>query len=530
MTTMHLISCIGSNDPYDRFKDMSPGPVLKTAIHISSQYPQNKMIVHLVKDPGLKFGPKHIDNVADALTDHLQNAHQALKSVKIWDPGDFDVNDFKSCYSAFEAISTKILHEAGPEDPLVVHISSGVPAMQSAWLMLAGTGQLPARLVRSIPTDFRKGRLNADVETVDISGIQDTVFIKHPPLGSITGAKPASRPMPDIQSIGSMAGPIWLGNSLAVQKILLKVQQISSEDISVLLAGESGVGKTVLAKKIHANSIRSAGNFIEVNCGILGNNSNTQIAALFGHQPGYFTDVTQEREGYLRKANNGTLFLDQIELLSLETQGMLLNALENKRGEDASGQNWESDFRLICGTNVDLEEYVRTKKFREDLHYRIDELLIFIPPLRDRREDIKPLVDFYLDHFNKHMNKNAKLSKESYAALLSYDWPGNIRKLIKEIKLALTLSTDGELVEPEDFRFFEPRPYSDNTAELPPITIPPADENGFSVNLLEHLDDIKRAYLTEAVKRTDGNRTKAAKLLGLSSPTLSKWLDKKHVS
>jgi len=296
-----------------------------------------------------------------------------------------------------------------------------------------------------------------------------------------------------------------------VKKMILKVARSNS---TVLVRGESGTGKELIARAVHNQSPRSGEMFQAVNCAAI--NENLLESELFGHEKGSFTGAHAEKKGLFEIADRGTLFLDEIAELDVGIQAKLLRALQERKIRRVGGTHEISvDVRVIAATNRDLRAMVTDGRFRDDLYYRINVLSIDVPPLRERREDIPVLIDYFL---KKH-TKNAKLlvtglTPETKKLMNEYSWPGNVRQLESAIERAILLS-EGDLIMPEDLPT-EVRqdvgPASEGSFKLPAEGI--------------NFEDVERNLITQAMEQTDYNITKAAKLLGLTFRTLQYRLEK----
>ena len=297
----------------------------------------------------------------------------------------------------------------------------------------------------------------------------------------------------------------------AVKKMILKVARSNS---TVLIRGESGTGKEMIARSIHTQSPRAAEMFQAVNCAAI--NENLLESELFGHEKGSFTGAHAEKKGLFEVADRGTLFLDEIGELDISMQAKLLRALQEREIRRVGGTRpIKIDVRVVCATNRDLRAMVQDGRFRDDLYYRINVLSIDVPPLRERREDIPVLLNFFL---KKHMRNTARLVRgftpEARAVLLEYAWPGNVRQLESAVERAILLC-EGDLITVEDLPLEvrqEVRPATEGAFKLPP--------EGIS------FEEFERNLILQAMERTDYNITKAAKLLGLTFRTLQYRLEK----
>lgn len=239
--------------------------------------------------------------------------------------------------------------------------------------------------------------------------------------------------------------PLIISRSLAMERVLLELRQAAPLDTTVLIEGESGTGKEIIAKQIHALSGRSRRPLLELNCGAL--SESLLEATLFGYEKGAFTSAAKVTPGYFEEADGGTLFLDEITDMSPKLQVSLLRVLQERTfARLGSTVQRPSDFRLICATNKSLEAEMKAGNFRSDLFYRINVVVLRLPPLRLRKEDILPLAVFFLDHFNLKFGKSAgPLTPEAIAALEAADWAGNVRELKHAIERAVVINADGPI-------------------------------------------------------------------------------------
>ncbi len=291
-----------------------------------------------------------------------------------------------------------------------------------------------------------------------------------------------------------------IGESKAIKEVLSTVARVAKSDSTVLIRGESGTGKELVARAIHALSDRANQRFISLSCAAI---PETLLESeLFGYEKGAFTGATRRKEGRFELADSGTLFLDEIGDLFLETQIKLLRVIETQEFERLGGKETiKVDLRIISATHQDLEKKIKEKSFREDLYYRLNVISIFIPPLRERREDIIPLVNYFIQKSNQKGGKNIQgLTQEAKDILFSYPWPGNIRELENVIERATVLSR-GEAIDKLD---------------LAHLSFQRIDE--IPTTLL--LKDLEKSHILKVLKKTGGNLSQAAELLGIHRNTL----------
>ena len=313
-----------------------------------------------------------------------------------------------------------------------------------------------------------------------------------------------------------------VARSPAMLRILETLPKVASTKANVLIMGESGVGKEIIAHAIHSLSSRSDKPFVTVNCA--GIPETLLESELFGYKKGAFTGATTDRMGLFQSAHKGTLFLDEIGDLSLTLQVRLLRVVEEKRFKPlGSTQEIEVDIRLISATNQDLEQKVTAGQFREDLYYRLNVIPIRIPPLRERKEDIPVLVEHFLKKYSKELGKETpKISSSALSFLMEYGFPGNVRELEHIIERCVALET-GNIILPESLvisDFKKKKHLLKEEAELP----------SEGIDLEKKLAQIEKKYILEALKRSKGVKKEAAKLLNLSFRSFRYKLQKHGLS
>jgi two-component system response regulator HydG len=291
-----------------------------------------------------------------------------------------------------------------------------------------------------------------------------------------------------------------IGESEAMSRVYETIRKVSETDANILLLGENGTGKELVARAIHNNSPRASQIFVPVDLGALP--ETLFESELFGHVKGAYTDAKENRTGRFKTASGGTLFLDEIGNLSLPLQAKLLSAIEKKHITPlGSNEQIPVDIRLICATNTQLYEMANKKQFREDLLYRINTVEIKIPPLRERTSDIPLLTDHFKDIYaRKYKKGKIKISRDSYQKLAHYNWPGNVRELQHVVERAIILSESGTL-KPDDFLVERFESQHDNSETL-------------------NMEEVERQTILNALERNRHNMTKAAEDLGMARTTL----------
>ncbi|HEX8183644.1 MAG TPA: sigma-54 dependent transcriptional regulator, partial [Blastocatellia bacterium] len=305
-----------------------------------------------------------------------------------------------------------------------------------------------------------------------------------------------------------------IGGSEEMERVKKMILKVAGSTSTVLIRGESGVGKERVARAIHKASPRASEIFQAVNCAAI--NENLLESELFGHEKGSFTGAHVQKKGQFEIADQGTLFLDEIGDLNISMQAKLLRALQEKEiMRVGANKPMKVDVRVIAATNRDLESMVKDNRFREDLYYRLNIIPITIPPLRNRRDDIPPLVDFFTAKHNVGAHRSIRgLTASARNLIMSYSWPGNVRQLESAIERAILLC-EGNEIDVEDLPVEIRQEGAPSTAfnfRLPP--------EGIS------FEEVERSLITQAMEQTNWNITRAAKLLGLSFRTLQYRLEK----
>lgn len=306
-----------------------------------------------------------------------------------------------------------------------------------------------------------------------------------------------------------------VSQSAEMENVLNTASRVALSKASVLVRGESGTGKELIAKAIHFHSQRKDKPFIAVNCAAL--NENLLESELFGHEKGSFTGADKQRRGRFEMANGGTIFLDEIGDIPLATQVKLLRVLQEQQFERVGGtETLKVDVRIIAATNKNLEESIKAGTFREDLFYRLNVVTIDIPPLRNRRNDIAPLLEYFLNRFAAEQKRdNLSFSKEAWELLLRYSYPGNIRELENIVQRAVILSRQNLIT----------------TSELPQVVKEFITESELQKpetlsSLPAQVEKLEKEQIFEALRITNGNQSKAAILLGISERNLRYRLEK----
>jgi DNA-binding NtrC family response regulator len=304
---------------------------------------------------------------------------------------------------------------------------------------------------------------------------------------------------------------LLITDNKAVKDVFKIAEKVASSGVNILLTGESGTGKNMLSRTIHTAGDKKHGPFISVNCLAI---PETLIESeLFGHEKGAFTDACTLKRGSFEVAHRGTLYLDEIGDMTFSAQGKILQAIEEKHFRRVGGEKLiESDARIISATNQELTERVKDGKFREDLYYRLKEIALHLPPLRDRKEDIPLLLKHYVEQFSETYEKpHLSLSKTALSYLTRYTWPGNIRELKNVVKSAVILcSRDMLWLEDFPFEISLKTGFQTTADHTPDISI----------------DNIIRDHIVRILEKLNWNKMNTAKSLGISRPRLDRYLKK----
>jgi DNA-binding NtrC family response regulator len=313
------------------------------------------------------------------------------------------------------------------------------------------------------------------------------------------------------EGLASREGRPLLGDSAAMRAVIDLVDRVGPSDASVMIRGETGTGKELVARAIHAKSTRARGPFVAINCAAV---PQTLLESeLFGHARGAFTDAKQAREGLFVRASGGTLFLDEIGEMPLEMQPKLLRALQERRVRPV-GDSTETPFeaRLVVATNRDLEAEVRERRFRDDLYYRISVVQIRVPPLRERGSDVLALATYFLDRFAAQRGRTLSMPVAVAERLTDYDWPGNVRELENSMERAVALARYDQIAVddlPARIRAYRADYFvlsADETTDVVPM------------------EEVERRYIQRVLRLVGGNKSRASKLLGLDRRTLYRKL------
>jgi len=363
-----------------------------------------------------------------------------------------------------------------------------------------GDVEMAVRAIKLGATDFVLKPWNNDklVETLQVA-LKITQEKK--------AAKIAGTPAKAIKNNTSISANTFIGNSDIIQNILSTIERVAATDANVLILGENGTGKDLVAKIIHQQSLRKEKTFVSVDLGAI--SESLFESELFGHVKGAFTDAKEDRTGKLEEADGGTIFLDEVGNISLPMQAKLLTVLQNRHITKVGSNKLKTiDVRLVCATNKAVYNMVGDNSFRQDLLYRINTIEIQLPPLRERKEDIPLLADYFLNVYAKKYNRTVAMLSSSVIKLLQkYSWPGNVRELQHALERAVILSQSATL-QPEDFTGLRLNATETSTTET------------------LQLEEMEILLIKKALRKYNGNITETARELGLTRASLYRRLEK----
>ncbi|HVV02261.1 MAG TPA: sigma-54 dependent transcriptional regulator [Verrucomicrobiae bacterium] len=304
-----------------------------------------------------------------------------------------------------------------------------------------------------------------------------------------------------LETMSGASSPVF--QSAAMREVVRTIERIAPSDVAVLITGESGSGKEVIADLVHTFSPRSKARIIKINCAALPR--ELIESELFGSVKGAFTGAHSDRDGLFRQAEGGTLFLDEISEMPIDTQSKLLRVLQDQEVRPVGGKTtYKTNCRIVAATNRKTDEAIKDGKLREDLFYRISAISVYLPPLRERREDIMPLANSFLKRFAAQANRPIKgYTPAAVERLTSFDWPGNIRQLQNEVQRAVLLS-EGDMVDSADLSISKTRTSGEEV-----------QDTNFTL-----LEGVERNAIVQMLKETGGNKLETAKRLGIGRQTL----------
>lgn len=431
-----------------------------------------------------KAGASPASQLVEDLRAHVPKVE--LNQVEVSDPSDYS--------EVFHALEP-VVEQLARKDELDIVLSAGTPQMQTLWLILVKAGLLSGRLLQVVPAAFVPSVHARAIREVrlDIDGFPEIRAIRD----EVVRLRAHSR----------VLGTHLIGDSRPMRDLANRIGRVAPTTLPVLIHGETGTGKELVARSVHESSHRSAGPLITENCGAL--TESVLASELFGHEKGAFTGAAHTKRGLFELAHGGTLFLDEIGELSPKVQVNLLRVLQDGTLRRlGSEKQIRVDVRIVAATHRDLQAMVREGTFREDLYYRLQGATLTVPPLRERTEDLEPLIS----HFLAEVEGSLRITKEAWRILESYAWPGNVRELRAEV-MRWHVFCD-RWVRPEDL---DPKML---TNQPPVASLAEAQEHVGP--LADIVSSAERSAVSAALAHTDGNLSKTARLLQIDRNTLKR--------
>lgn len=526
-----LLTFVGNRDPYADPASEELGPILSLL-----EVRQFRKVVLFCTGAAYLERAKTVEEIGKDLCQGVQFDFQTLDLQSVVDYEEIyeklkDALDRLGLVREGEGKNVSTLrghHQRTGSSPfqsdLYILLDPGTPQIQTCWFLLVRSGILPATLLQGVPPKFAGGTYKVREIRFDRTNLPRVL-----PVSSALRNPFADAPLivEEEKTLYEKEGkkrcdrgePLILGEAAPFRMVLERAKQVATYDkVSVLILGETGTGKELIARLIHAHSPRWNKPFVPINCAAI---SPTLVESeLFGHVKGAYTGAERARLGQFRSADGGTIFLDEVGDLPLEIQSKLLRVLQDFHVQPVGSDEWHKvDVRVLAATNQNLEELIEKGKFRRDLYERLKQVALTVPPLRERKEDIPLLAAHFLQEWNRIYKENKQFAREVRDILDAYSWPGNVRELQNTI-IALCASAQNSLLKKE----LLPPPLWDGGKQkgkphLQTFQIPDG-----GINLKAFLYQVERSYYEEALRRTGGNRERAARLLGMNPPAFRKAL------
>lgn len=490
-----LLTFTGFHDPYSKGlvgQEDQRGPILS-------------LVAEEAFDRIILFSTPATENITLATETELAqiapDTTTEIRDVPLGDP-----TDYRAILTQLRYHIREILDEL-PDSSFFIAVASGTPQMHASWVLLAASGEIPAKILHVRPTRFVTKDLPI-VSEVDLSSDE---------FPSIRARISAPEGMPN-EGGPDLALAVRQLNIVcdheSIRASLEVAAALATSDVPILIRGETGTGKELFARLVHVLSGRPKERFVAINCAAIPEHLVESI--LFGHRKGSFTGAVRDQEGKFDLANGGTLFLDELAELPLPAQAKLLRILQDGMVEPIGVDRPHGvDVRVVAATNRDVAKLIKSGKFREDLYYRLNVGEIVLPPLRDRRSDIPKLALQVLDRVNASVRLPKRLSQDALARLQSHPWPGNVRDLQNVIERSVRLCRT-QVLEAEDLFISEPVTHAD------PLDTLPEPQPGFSLD--GFIGSARKQLILRAVEIANGNQSEAARLLGISPQAVSKFL------
>jgi DNA-binding NtrC family response regulator len=488
-----LLTFTGFHDPYSKGlvgEDEQPGPVL------SLLQARSFDLVYLLSTPNTE---RNTAATAAALKERVDLKVVALP---LQDP-----TDYSAILKHLRSVTGTVVEEF-PGAEYFISVASGTPQMHACWVLLTTSGEFPARILHIRPPRF----VTADrdlVTEIDLTRAEfPVVRVRDAPVEA------PDTPAPDVRTALAELGLV--ADHPKMVAALEQAAALADSSVPILILGATGTGKELLAKFVHRLSGRPNDNFVALNCASIPKDLAESI--LFGHKKGSFTGALADQIGKFELADKGTLFLDELGELPLAAQAKLLRVLQDGLVESIGAKKPRKvDVRIVAATNQNLAKAIRQKEFREDLYYRLSVGEIRLPALRERRSDIPKIALHVLDRINTTLKRPRRLSQAALARLQGHSWPGNVRDLQNVLERSARL-TRNDVIDADDLILTEP------VAKDDPLSTLPEPTEGFSIE--GFLASARKQMVLRAMESAGGNRSEAARLLGVSPQAVHKYLSK----
>lgn len=417
-----------------------------------------------------------------------------------------DPTDYRAILTQLRLHLSSILNER-PDTRFFIAVASGTPQMHASWVLLAASGEIPAKILHIRPPRF----VTKDQSVVSEVDLTSDEF---PSIRARISAPEgmADENGPDLALAVRQLNIV--GDHDSIRAALEVTAALAGSDAPILIRGETGTGKEIFARLVHLLSGRPNDRFVAINCAAIPEDLVESV--LFGHRKGAFTGAVRDQRGKFDLADDGTLFLDELAELPLPAQAKLLRVLQDGIVEPVGADvPHEVNVRVVAATNRDVPKAIKVGEFREDLYYRLNVGEIMLPPLRERRSDIPKLALQVLDRVNATMRSPKRLSQDALTRLQSHPWPGNVRDLQNVIERSVRLCRT-QVLNAEDLLISEPVTHAD------PLDALPEPQPGFSLE--GFIGSARKQLILRAVEIANGNQSEAARLLGISPQAVSKFL------
>ena len=491
-----LLTFTGFHDPYTKGlvgEEEQTGPILSLVGSKSFDY------IILFSTPNTEI---NTSDTKKAIQSQSPNIDVEIREFSIEDPTNY-IAILKGLRPHIQEVCSTFKKAS-----YYVSVASGTPQMHACWILLAASGEIPAHILHVRPHRF-VSKNKPMVSEVDFSRPEFPIV-----RANIAQFEVEDLQVQELDTVLQQVGIV--GDHPSMRNVLEEGSILATSDAPILILGETGTGKELFARFIHRLSQRATRTFVPINCGAIP--EGLVESFLFGHKKGAFTSAIKDQAGKFDHANDGTLFLDELAELPITTQTKLLRVLQDGIIDPVGGDKpHKVDVRIIAATNKDLKKVIKEGHFREDLYYRLNVGEIHLPPLRERRTDIPKIALYVLDRINAGLKKTKSLSPGALTKLQNYTWPGNVRDLGNVIERSV-IRTRKDLLEENDIMISEP------IAGIDPFGVVPTPQKGFSLN--EYIDEVRKQLISKALESANGNKSEAARLLGISPQAVHKYLQK----